>query len=269
MKSWNHSLNWGLGMSLVLTGLVPSLSHATLPASAFSRFQIPIYGIYATSDPSCTTGFVRIGFSSTPITADFLAGNSAGSYSAASAINCVLMVAKNSAEAVIAPGAYTTTSTVGSSTVPDSVCNAGKTFSGILTNFPTAPIWPANTELPMTDLAGASLSPTTTSLASANGNEIIPFYISTNSGCFGDPDRDPVALGCWRSGDSSANFVRPIVPPASAGDLVNGMKLDGAAAAGQNYRFFTRLSGTIGGVVQGGQNVCGGVKTWTWGFEAI
>jgi len=269
MKSWNHSLNWGLGMSLVLTGLVPSLANAALPASAFSKFQFSIYGIYATSDPSCTTGFVRIGFSSTPTAADFVASNqSAGSYTAASAINCVLMVAKNSAQAAIRPGTYTTTSTLRSRTGSDSVCNAGKDFSGNLVNFDSAPVWPANTELPMTDLAGAGLSPTRASLSNATGNEIIPIYISTNSGCFGDPDRDPE--GCPHSGESSVNYIGPIAPPKSKGDRLNGMKLDGAAAAGNDYRFFTRLSGVIGGVADdGGRNECSAVKIWTWGFEAI
>src|SRR4051794_29510607 len=92
---------------------------AGIAASAVTSMKMKVYGIYATADATCATGWVTTSaFNSAGATVDFATSATIGTGTIPSSFGCVLIIVGNQVNATYAAGTYTTTT----SGVSDSVC---------------------------------------------------------------------------------------------------------------------------------------------------
>lgn len=233
-----------------------SSAFAYLPVSAVTSMTLPVYGIYMSSDPTCTTGMTAtIPLSTTPQSINFVANPAIGTAaSLPSTIGCVVIVVQNSFSSAWAAGPYTTTGNSGGS---DNVCNAGGSTSGkqICGNGGSQTVsWPSQIT---TDAAAAGLTLTTGS-CSGHASEIVPLVLSTNSACTGNNTADASISGC--TGANVNNWALP----TSSGDKSNGTHMTAPSTAG-NLKFVVNPTNAFGNT---GGGTCGNTAPPLFAFEA-
>ena len=237
------------GVALALSAFLVSPAFATIPGSAVTTAQLPVYGIYTTSDATCQTGLVAgIPLSKTPQTFDFTKSPVIGNGGVASPINCVVIVAQAAFTGVLASGNYTGT-TGGNN---DSLCNAGcytRADGRCNTAAPAAALpvcqnaatesWPVQVQ---TDAATVGLTLPTSCTHSIT--DIIPIYISSDS-------------SSTQGASTMFNF------PTGPNDAAHGIHLGGAPITpGTSLTFVNDPTGMFGGNFGGCNNI--GPPLWSF-----
>jgi hypothetical protein len=238
---------------------VSSSAFAFLPTSAVTMMSLPVYGIYTSSDPTCTTGMIAtIPLSLTPQTINFAKSPTIGQGSVSATIGCVVIVVGNSLSNGWASGNYTGTSLdLGVGTFNDSNCNSGGTSNGqaICGNGSAKPVsWPTQITADAATIGLALTTGTCTGVQS----QIVPLVLSTNSACTGQPGVDATIPAC------TGGFVNNFAMPTSVGDATHGTKLTAPSTSG-NLKFIVNPSNTLGG---SGTTTCGNTAAPLFSFAA-
>ncbi len=236
--------------------LASSPAFAYLPASAITSLSLPVYGIYMTADPTCTSGLVAtVALSNTAQTINFASSAIIGSGSIPSTIGCVIIVIGNSLTAGWAAGSYTGTSTNGgNNTYNDSNCNAGGTTTGqAICNSGTVS-WPSQIT---TDAAAVGLT-LHTGTCTAVTTDVVPLVLSTDSLCTGQSTADALVTAC--AGGNINNFALP----TSSSDATHGTKLTAPATTG-DFKFIVDPANTFGGA---SASTCGNIAAPLFSFAA-
>lgn len=243
--------------------MTSSSAFAFLPVSAVTSMTLPVYGIYMSTDATCTTGMTAtIPLSTTPQLINFVANPVIGTASNLPAtIGCVVIVIKNNFTSAWSSGSYTGQSTTnGGSGGPynDSNCNGGgNNGSGaqICGNGSTQTVtWPTQIT---TDAAAIGLT-LTTGTCVGSASEVVPLTLSTNSGCTGNTTADAGVAAC--SGANTDNWDMP----TSVGDVHNGTKMTAPSTAG-NLKFVVNPTNSFGGT---GSSTCGNTSPPLFSFTA-
>ena len=243
---------------LISSFFLSTPAFAFVPASAVTTMSLPVYGIYTSSDPTCTTGLIAtVALTKTPQSINFAANPIIGSGSLPTTIGCVVIVTGNNLSNAWAAGTYTTTSTSGGGgSYPDSQCNAGGSNTGqSICNVGNGvvPTWPAKI---ITDAAAIGLTLKTTACSSTS--DVVPLVLSTNSLCTGQNVADASVAAC-ASGNNN-NFALP----TSTADASHGTKLTAPSVAG-DVKFIVNPANTLGGNSSG---VCNNISAPLFSFSA-
>jgi hypothetical protein len=237
------------------TILISSPAFAFLPVSAVSSMTLPVFGIYMSTDPSCTTGMqATIPLTTTPLPINFVANPAIGSGSIPATIGCVVIVLQNSFTSAWTAGTYTGTSTGG---VSDNIaaCNSGNTTGAKAICHGDAVVWPAQITA---DAAAIGLTLATGNCAGTT-SEVVPMVLSTNSACTGNSTADSGVAGC-AGGSSTNNFSLP----TSAGDVLHGTLMTAPSTAG-NLKFVVNPTNAFGAT---STTACGNTSPPLFSFAA-
>jgi hypothetical protein len=242
--------------------LISSPAFAFLPVSAVTSMSLPVYGIYMSSDPSCTTGLVAtVPLTLTPQAINFAANPAIGSGSVPATIGCVVIVLQNSFSSAWAAGTYTGTTTSNGQGGPYSgsdniaACNQGGTTTAKAICHGDAVTWPTQIT---TDAAAIGLTLATGTCAGTL-TEAVPLFLSTNSACTGNSTADANVTGC-QGGSSTNNFSMP----TSVGDLLHGTLMTAPSTAG-NLKFVFSPSNCFGAT---SASTCGNTGPPMFSFAA-
>lgn len=210
---------------------------ASLARSAFSSVTASVYGVYVTSDATCQTGlYPAVSLTSTATSMDFTKNPSIGAGIVPSAINCMVVIMKNSLSLTWSAGSYT-----------DSGCNSGGSTtvtpcSGTTVTWPSA-LSTAMSTIGLSTISSCSSSPT--------GSEIVPVYLSSNSACTGNSTIDGL-LG--HTGCTPDAFTYP----TTSSNTSSGIAIGGGTAQ-TAYAMVLDPTGMIGNT-NGGLS-CGALGT--------
>jgi len=265
----------------ILSSFLVAGAQANLPSSAITKLEMPVYGVYITSDPTCMTGLnATMPLSATPTTFDMATGPSIGTGAVPTdGIKCVVIIAKMHMVAEWAAGTYTTTTRFGTSTFNDSNCNPGgsETISGDLSGMgcgmgtrSKAMVWPDQIA---TDMAAVGLTPTTDCSTSGSGN-VFPIFLSTYAKCVGDTASDEAIGGAcdWTNnaslnpGDGGYRTNSMFQPPNKADDADHGVHINEVAAGHKKFKLVIDVSPAISG---NGGSSCGGLGPPSFAFAAL
>jgi hypothetical protein len=235
--------------------LISGSSFAYVPSSSITKMSLQVYGIYTSSDPTCTTGMTAtVALTKTPQQINFADKPAIGSGSVPSTIACVVIVIGNNLSNGWAAGTYTGTSNGNA----DSACNSGGSNTGQAIcgsgGSPQTLGWPQQIT---TDAAAIGLTLTTSS-CSGSTSEIVPLVLSTNSACTGNQTADNGVTAC--TGVNINNYALP----TSSGDATHGTKLTAPSAAG-DLKFVVNPTNTLGG---SGGGACGNLAAPLFSFAA-
>ncbi len=169
--------------ALLFLALGAPQAHAFLPNTAYSSLPLTIYGVYTTSDPTCSKGFVA----TVPVTnaaqIDLTQTPNLGAGPTSGTVGCAVVLLKNGMGPFKwNPGNYTGTT----SGYSDSACNSGGSTGSVSTicNGGSVVSWPASI---LSAVTTAGLTPATTANCAGTGlvNTVVPIYVSTYSACTG------------------------------------------------------------------------------------
>jgi hypothetical protein len=222
---------------------------AAIPASATTTMQMKIYGIYTTDDPTCRTNLKQsVALRATARDINMVSRPDFGSGPVANPIKCVVIIFGSPITVTVAAGTYTSTTTSSTgTTMSDSICNAGKSYSspiesgGVMTEV----TW---VESIKTDLQALGLTPTLTVPASGQGTaaDIFPLYISTYSACTGNIHEDLPTAACKTVVSGTTQSTSNILKyPTTDGSTTEGAKLTQPAAKAA-YKFVTDAAKLVG-----------------------
>ncbi len=252
---------------LVLASILATQNaHAFLAGTAITKYTLPVYAVYITSDATCLTGLTAVkAMSATPEEMDFAKTPTLGTATLPTdGIKCVVLVAKGVFAWTWAAGTYTTSSKFGTTTYADSLCNAGGTGTYTMTVAPTCQAtrstvvdWPAAI---LTDLAAVGLTGSTNCTTTASA-ALFPIYISTHSKCVGDTVLDTAIGGTclWSlytaitSEGYRANMMYKA--PTAEGDYQRGLKLSTPASGAASYTL--KIDPLVGGTSGSGCGISG------------
>jgi hypothetical protein len=242
-------------MTLCLVAAVTGNALAYLPTTSISSMTLPVYGIYMTSDSTCTTNLVAtIPLSTTPKSINFVSNPIIGtSSSLPSTVGCVVIVIQNNFSSAWAAGIYAGTSggnsdnivacTGGGSSTGQAICNNG------------VPTWPSKVT---TDAAAIGLSLKTSNCTTHTATDVVPLVLSTNSTCTGNATTDSGIGGC--TGNTN-NYALPL----SVGDTANGTRLTAPSTSG-NFKFVVNPINAFGAT---GGATCGNTAAPLFSFTAM
>jgi hypothetical protein len=223
---------------------------AYIPASSVTTMALPVYGVYTSSDPTCTTGLTAtVALTKDPQELNFAENPTIGAGPIPSSIGCVVIVIGNSLSNGWAAGSYTTTSQGYS----DSACDAGGSYTGQTICNSATIAWPSQIT---SDAAAVGLTLTTGSCTGST-SEVVPLVLSTDSVCTGQQTTDASVTAC-----ANGN-VNNFTPPTTASDATQGTKLTSPSASG-NLKFVVNPANTLGG--ESG-NTCGNIAAPLFSFE--
>jgi len=246
-------------LSLVSFVFISANAFAYVPASAVTTMAIPVYGVYTSADPSCTTGMIAtIPLTLTPQLINFAKHAAIGTGPTSNTIQCVVIVTGNDLTNGWAAGNYTGTSANGGgASYPDSNCNAGGANTGqtICGNGgPQSVSWPAQITA---DAAAIGLTLATPTCVGSN-SEIVPLVLSTNAACTGQSAADSLVAGCVPPHNMNNYHL-----PTTANDTTYGTKLVTPTGTG-DLKFVVDPSNTLGG---SGASSCGNISAPLFSFK--
>jgi hypothetical protein len=161
-------------------------------------------------------------------------------------ISCMILIMQAQAGGTWKAGNYSSSTEIPGyqSSYSDAVCNSGGTISSAQftpCSSGKSPYWPDQIT---TDMKAANL---TQGKCNNDGSitDIIPLYISVNSGCsWGGNGSD--AATCFAPNQMASYNLS--APPTSSGDTLNGVQLSGSVANKASYGVVVNASAFIGGI---------------------